>query len=226
MTKEKESLRPPFFTTFRYHFFLSNAQRRMDALQANHERPTNPYEEVHPFNGVHPHGLPYESGAEAPGPSCLRSIARNGGGNGKRNCGNVGFAGRRLPALANYFSKQVLKTILLSASLAFGALAPAAVEAASSCGYASHYGHGDGFAWQTMANGRPMDPNAMTSAHPSLPMGTRIRVTNSANGKSVNLVISDRGPYHGGRILDLSSGAFSRIASLGQGVAKVCFGRV
>ena len=198
----------------------------MDALQANHERPTNPYEEVHPFSTVHPHGLPCESGTEAPGPSCLRSIARNGGSNGKRNCGNVGFAGRRLPALANYFSKQVLKTILLSASLAFGALAPAAVEAASSCGYASHYGNGDGFAWQTMANGRPMDPNAMTSAHPSLPMGTKIRVVNPANGKSVNLVISDRGPYHGGRILDLSSGAFSRIASLGQGIAKVCFSRV
>jgi rare lipoprotein A len=131
------------------------------------------------------------------------------------------------PALANYSPKKVLKTIFLSASIALGAFAPVAVEAKSSCGYASFYGgHGDGFAWRTMANGRPMDPNAMTTAHPSLPMGTKIRVTNPANGKSVNLVISDRGPYHGGRILDLSSGAFSRIASLGQGVAKVCFSRV
>ena len=119
----------------------------------------------------------------------------------------------------------MLKTILLSASLLIG-FAPTAVEAASSCGYASHYGYGDGFAWRTMANGRPMDPNAMTTAHPSLPLGTRILVTNPANGRSVNLVISDRGPYHGGRILDLSSGAFSRIASLGQGIAKVCFSRV
>ena len=121
--------------------------------------------------------------------------------------------------------KTVLKLIFLSASLLIG-FAPAAVEAASSCGVASHYGDGDGFAWRTMANGRPMDPNAMTTAHPSLPLGTRILVTNPANGRSVNLVISDRGPYHGGRILDLSSGAFSRIASLGQGVAKVCFSRV
>ena len=198
----------------------------MDALQANHERPTNPCEEVHPFSTVHPHGPPCESEAEAPEPSCLRSIARNRESNGKGNCDNVGFAGRRLPALANYFPKQVLKTIFLSAFIAFGALAPAAVEAASSCGYASHYGNGDGFAWQTMANGRPMDPNAMTTAHPSLPMGTKIRVTNPANGKSVNLVISDRGPYHGGRILDLSSGAFSRIASLGQGVTRVCFAKL
>ena len=198
----------------------------MEALQANHERPANPHERAPPFSTVHPYGPPCESRAEAPGPTCLESIAWNGGSNGKRNCDKLHFAGRRLPALANYFSKQVLKTILLSASLAFGALAPAAVEASSSCGYASHYGNGDGFAWRTMANGRPMDPNAMTTAHPSLPMGTKIRVVNPANGKSVNLVISDRGPYHGGRILDLSSGAFSRIASLGQGVAKVCFSRV
>ena len=198
----------------------------MEALQANHERPANPHERALPFSTVHPYGPPCESRAEAPGPTCLRSIARNRGSNGKRNCGNVGFAGRRLPALANYSPKQVLKSIFLSAFIALGALAPAAVEAGSSCGYASHYGYGDGFAWQTMANGRPMDPNAMTSAHPSLPMGTKIRVVNPANGKSVNLVISDRGPYHGGRILDLSSGAFSRIASLGQGVAKVCFSRV
>ncbi len=198
----------------------------MEALQANHERPANPHERALPFSTVHPHGLPCESRTEVPGPTCLESIARNRGSNGKQNCGNVGFAAGRLVALAHYFSKQVLKTILLSASIALGAFAPAAVEAKSSCGYASHYGYGDGFAWRTMANGRPMNPDAMTTAHPSLPMGTKIRVVNPANGKSVNLVISDRGPYHGGRILDLSSGAFSRIASLGQGVAKVCFSRV
>ena len=227
MTKEKESLRPPLFATFRCRGFPSNAQGRMDALQANHERPANSYERAHPFNGVHPHGLPCESGAEAPGPSCLRSIARNGGEAMARGIvvTLVLLAGDFQP-LRTISPKQVLKSILLSASIALGALAPAAVEASSSCGYASHYGNGDGFAWRTMANGRPMDPNAMTTAHPSLPMGTKIRVVNPANGKSVNLVISDRGPYHGGRILDLSSGAFSRIASLGQGVAKVCFSRV
>ena len=198
----------------------------MDALQANHERPANPHERAHPFSSVHPHGPPCESRAEAPEPSCLKSIARNRGSNGTRNCDKLHIAAGRLVALAHYFSKQVLKTILLLSSLALGALAPAAVEAKSSCGIASHYGYGDGFAWRTMANGRPMNPNAMTTAHPSLPMGTKIRVTNPANGKSVNLVISDRGPYHGGRILDLSSGAFSRIASLGQGIARVCFSRV
>lgn len=120
----------------------------------------------------------------------------------------------------------MLYRFLLSASIVLGALAPAAVEAKSSCGMASFYGHGDGFAWRTMANGRPMNPTALTTAHPSLPMGTRVKVTNQSNGKSVVLTVTDRGPYHGGRILDLSHGAFSRIASASQGVAKVCFARV
>ena len=74
----------------------------MDALQANHERPTNPCGRVHPFSTVHPHGLPYESGAEAPGPTCLKSIARNKGSNGTRNCDKLHIAAGRLAVLANY----------------------------------------------------------------------------------------------------------------------------
>lgn len=198
----------------------------MDALQANHERPTNPYEEVHPFSTVHPHGLPYESRAEAPGPSCLRSIARNRGSNGKGNCGNVGFAGGRLPALAHYFSKQVLKSIFLSASIAFGALAPAAVEAASSCAHASFYGLGDGFHGQQAADGSRFNAHGLTTAHKTLPFGTRLRVTNPANSKSVIVTVTDRGPFIAGRSLDLSYGAFRQIASTSQGVARVCFAKV
>ena len=120
----------------------------------------------------------------------------------------------------------MLYRFLLSASIALGALAPAAVEAKSSCGMASFYGQGDGFAWRTMANGRPMNPNALTTAHPSLPMGTRVRVVNQDNGRSVVLTVTDRGPYHGGRILDLSAGAFGKIASTSQGVARVCFSKL
>jgi rare lipoprotein A len=226
MTKEKESLRPPLFTTFRCRGFPSNAQGRMEALQANHERPANPHERALPSNGVHPYGLPYESGAEALGPSCLRSIARNRESNGKRNCGNVGFAGRRLPALANYFSKQVLKTILLSASFAFGALAPLAAEATSSCAHASFYGVGDGFHGLRAADGSRFNAHGLTTAHRSLPFGTRLLVTNPANNKSVTVTVTDRGPFIAGRSLDLSYGAFSRIASPGQGVARVCFAKL
>ena len=196
----------------------------MEALQANHERPANPHERALPFSTVHPHGLPCESRTEAPGPTCLRSIARNRRSNGKRNCDKLHFAGRRLPALANYSPKQVLKTILLSASLAFGALAPAAVEAASSCGIASFYG--PGFHGRTTASGERFDSQAMTFAHRTMPFGTKIKVTNQDNGRSIIVRGNDRGPFYGSRIIDLSEAAFSRIASRGQGLANVCISRL
>ena len=60
----------------------------------------------------------------------------------------------------------------------------------------------------------------LTAAHPSLPFGTVVTVTNLANGKSVKVVINDRGPF-GGRIIDLSPEAFSAISSLGSGVCQV-----
>ena len=196
----------------------------MDALQANHERPTNSYEEVHPFSTVHPYGLPCESGTEVPGPTCLRSIARNGGSNGKGNCDKLHIAGRRLPALAHYFSKQVLKFILLSASIALGALAPTAVEAGSSCGTASFYG--PGFHGNLTASGERFNSQAMTAAHRSLPFGSRVRVTNQSNGRSVVIRVNDDGPAYSSRLIDLSEGAFARIASTSQGLARVCISRL
>ena len=119
------------------------------------------------------------------------------------------------------FSFLMLFRFLLSASVVVGALAPAAVEARSRCGLASHYGHGDGFAGQLMANGSPMNPQAMITAHPSLPIGTRLRVT--SNGRSVMVRVADRGPWYGDRVLDLSYAAFSRLAHPGNGVAQVCY---
>lgn len=95
---------------------------------------------------------------------------------------------------------------------------------AMSCSDASFYGgHGDGYAWQTMANGQVMNPNKMIVAHRYLPFGTRLRVTNQDNGKSVVVTVSDRGPFVAGRSLDLSIGAFSSIASPSRGVARVCY---
>ena len=114
----------------------------------------------------------------------------------------------------------------LSASLIVSAFALLPSSALARCGTASFYGYGDGFAGMTMANGQPMNPSAMITAHPSLPLGTRLKVTNPANGKSVRVVVADRGPWYGSRILDLSSGAFARLASLGQGVVEVCYARV
>ena len=117
----------------------------------------------------------------------------------------------------------MLFRFFLSASIVAGALVPAAVEARVRCGIASHYGQGDGFAGQLMANGQPMRPGAMITAHPSLPMGTRIRVVNQATSRSIIVRVADRGPWYGDRVLDLSHGAFARIAHPGSGLAKVCY---
>ncbi len=61
----------------------------------------------------------------------------------------------------------------------------------------------------------------MTAAHRSLPFGTRVRVTNLRNGNSVIVRINDRGPYTGGRIIDLSAGAARVIGVKHSGVAPV-----
>ena len=69
--------------------------------------------------------------------------------------------------------------------------------------------------WYSFAPG-----SGLTAAHPWLPFGTVVTVTNLENGKTVRVVINDRGPF-GGRIIDLSNEAFARIAPLSQGVAQV-----
>ena len=117
--------------------------------------------------------------------------------------------------------KQVLKTIFLSAFIAIGALAPAAVEAKSSCGIASYYG--PGFHGRTTASGERFNSRAMTAAHKSLPFGTKLRVTNQSNGKSITIRVNDDGPHIPGRIIDLSEGAFSMIASTSTGVVPICY---
>ena len=81
---------------------------------------------------------------------------------------------------------------------------------------ASNYGQGS-----TTASGEPFNPSAMTAAHKTLPFGTTLRVTNTSNGRSVVVKINDRGPFVAGRCLDLTTGAFSHIASAGAGVATV-----
>ena len=71
------------------------------------------------------------------------------------------------------------------------------------------------------ASGERFAADALTAAHPSLPLGTRVRVTNLANGRSVVVRINDRGPFVGGRALDVSRGAARALGMLGSGTARV-----
>jgi rare lipoprotein A len=86
-------------------------------------------------------------------------------------------------------------------------------------GMASWYGY-DGSGNKT-ASGERYNPEGLTAAHRSLPMGTKIRVTNTRNGRSVVVRINDRGPFIRGRIIDLSAGAARLLGMISSGVAPV-----
>ena len=78
--------------------------------------------------------------------------------------------------------------------------------------------YGNGFAGKPTASGETFDPQARTMAHRTLPFGTRVRVTNLENHKSVEVVVNDRGPFVPGRIADLSEGAARAIGMTADGV--------
>lgn len=78
--------------------------------------------------------------------------------------------------------------------------------------------YGRRFAGQPTASGESFDPQALTMAHRSLPFGTRVRVTNRMNGKSVVVRVNDRGPATPGRIGDLSLEAARQLGMLRRGV--------
>ncbi|MCM5568981.1 septal ring lytic transglycosylase RlpA family protein [Burkholderiaceae bacterium FT117] len=80
--------------------------------------------------------------------------------------------------------------------------------------------YGKRFAGRRTASGERFDPEAMTMAHRTLPFGTRVRVTNLANGNSVILRVNDRGPSGSGRIADVSEAAAERLDMIRDGVVE------
>jgi rare lipoprotein A len=86
-------------------------------------------------------------------------------------------------------------------------------------GLASWYG--DDFHGRLTANGEVFDMASLTAAHPTLPMPCYARVTNLSNGKSLIVRVNDRGPYHGNRLMDVSSRAAELLEFKGNGVARV-----
>lgn len=86
-------------------------------------------------------------------------------------------------------------------------------------GQASYYA--DKFQNRKTASGALYKRELHTAAHRKLPFGSKVKVTNTANGKSVVVKINDRGPFVSGRIIDLSKSAFSSIASTSRGVINV-----
>jgi len=89
----------------------------------------------------------------------------------------------------------------------------------SAVGYASWYG--DDFHGRYTANGEIFDMNAITAAHPTLPLPSYVRVTNLKNHKSIVVRVNDRGPYVGNRLIDLSVRTAKLLGFYGNGLAKV-----
>ena len=117
----------------------------------------------------------------------------------------------------------IAKTALAAAIAASLTLAVPLASTASAGnernGVASYYGKR--FHGRRTANGERFNMNAMTAAHRTLPFGTRVKVTNPRNGRSVTVRINDRGPFHGNRSIDLSRGAAARIGLVHAGVGRV-----
>ena len=98
----------------------------------------------------------------------------------------------------------------------FASRRKAAGTATASQGIASFYTEGT-----RTASGEKFDTNQLTAAHPTLPFGTRLRVTNVTNGQSVTVRVNDRGPYVQGRIVDVSYSAAANLGMVDGGLAKV-----
>jgi rare lipoprotein A len=113
--------------------------------------------------------------------------------------------------------RQTRLVTLLAVLLSFGALAANVAEVQE--GKASYYA--DSLDGNKTASGEPYDKNALTAAHRELPFGTRVKVTYLKNGKSVDVVINDRGPHSKNRIIDISGAAAEQLGLKEAGVGKV-----
>lgn len=127
----------------------------------------------------------------------------------KEAVGQVTLVGTKAPAASSSSS---------SSSGSSNGTGPTSGAATGNVCGASYYDEG-----QMTATGEVFNPNAYTAAHKTLPFNSMVKVTNTANGQSVIVRINDRGPYVGGRCLDLSRAAFQAIAPLSQGTATVAW---
>jgi rare lipoprotein A len=108
-------------------------------------------------------------------------------------------------------TRKLVAFLFVSASI-LSSISPAAAQTGRASWYALT---------SITASGERCNPNAMTAAHPSLPFGTKVRVDNLDNGKSVVVRINDRGPFVGGRIIDVTRAAAQSLGFIRAGTAKV-----
>jgi rare lipoprotein A len=128
---------------------------------------------------------------------------------------HAAFHFRTAPSVARHSVVRKV-TVARKPDPATPAVLDAHPKANSSYGVASFYTEDE---WT--ASGERFNTHAMTAAHPNLPFGTQVRVTNVTNGRSVVVRINDRGPYVHGRVVDLSESAAESLGMVERGVVKV-----
>src|SRR5438477_13210184 len=130
-------------------------------------------------------------------------------------------AGAAIPRPLSFPAEPSAKTIarVLAVALVLTAVSLARADWGDCTGSASWYG--DEFADRPTASGERYDPDKLTGAHRTLPLGSRVRVTNLLNGRSVLVTINDRGPYRHRRDIDLSYGAARALGMIRRGVTRV-----
>lgn len=125
----------------------------------------------------------------------------------------------RMRGAGRWWTVGVVAATLLAAGCALFRASPPPIVDGVQVGIASWYG--PGFHGNRTANGEIYDQYELTAAHPSLPLGTRVMVTNLENGRAVEVRINDRGPFVGGRAIDLSYAAARALRMVGPGTARV-----
>ena len=108
-----------------------------------------------------------------------------------------------------------ITALVLGSALGINSDASAADAKRIQAGPASWYG--PGFHGKRTANGERFNTHALTAAHRTLPFGSQVKVTNERTGKSVVVRINDRGPFVGGRVIDLSQAAAHAVGISGVG---------
>ena len=131
--------------------------------------------------------------------------------------------------IRQHLTRMVILSVFMGMSLIFPATLLFAKETSSHksraahikpiTGIASYYG--GKFHGKRTASGEVFNKNAMTAAHRSLPFGTKVKVTNLRNGRTVLVRVNDRGPHVRGRIIDLSQAAAKKIGLSHAGTARV-----
>jgi rare lipoprotein A len=131
---------------------------------------------------------------------------------------NTGFpaASRQASQQHDRAASAVNRRVASAKHSPFAPRRAAAGTSTASQGIASFYTEGT-----RTANGEKFDTNELTAAHPTLPFGTKLRVTNVSTGRSVTVRINDRGPYIAGRVVDVSYSAANALGIVDRGVASV-----